>query len=227
MPHDAARHRRQDRGRPRPVRSALLPALTAAAVAVTALMGTAASHEPPTHGPHSPTAGAGTPPPPAPPAPSGGTTASRPDTTGERARVVRLVNTVRSEAGCPALELHPGLTKAAQRHSAHMARTGILSHDGPGGTSLAQRLEDVRYDGRKAAENIARDYPEAESAVAAWMKSRPHRHNILSCAFREIGVGITADDSGGNSGGNSGGDSGYGSGHGSGLWWTQIMGAPR
>jgi uncharacterized protein YkwD len=130
-----------------------------------------------------------------------------PPAEGERAEVVRLVNKLRIAAGCPALAPYPALTEAAQDHSASMARTGRLSHRGPGGRSLVQRLEDVGYVWSQVGENIAYGYPDAAAVVAGWMDSPPHRRNILACGHRDIGVGLAH-------------------GHDT-TWWTQITGAQR
>ncbi|MFD1831672.1 CAP domain-containing protein [Streptomyces desertarenae] len=126
---------------------------------------------------------------------------------GERAEVVRLVNALRAEAGCPGLAPHPALAEAARDHSASMARTGRLSHRGPGGRPLVQRLEDVGYVWSQVGENIAHGYPDATAVVAGWMDSPPHRRNILACGHRDIGVGLAH-------------------GHDT-TWWTQITGARR
>ena len=42
-------------------------------------------------------------------------------------------------------------------------------------------------------ENIAAGQPNPVEVMKAWMKSPGHRANILSCAFRNVGVGIALD----------------------------------
>ena len=112
------------------------------------------------------------------------------------ADVVALTNAHRTTAGCPALEVSPLLTQAAQRHSEDMARNSFMSHTGSDGSTLRSRVDDTGYLWMRLAENIAAGYPTPASVVSAWMNSEGHRNNILNCSLTEIGVAHTyrADD---------------------------------
>lgn len=73
-----------------------------------------------------------------------------------RAQVLKLTNDRRVAAGCPRLKASPALTRAAQRHSADMARHDFFDHTGSNGSTLVDRAENAGYTGWNAlAENIA------------------------------------------------------------------------
>ncbi|MFH8345135.1 CAP domain-containing protein [Streptomyces sp. NPDC018045] len=125
-----------------------------------------------------------------------------------RKAVVRLVNRERAKAGCRPVRAHRTVTKAAQRHSDHMAREGSLSHREHGGSGPGSRLSAVGYDWRRAGENIARGQRGAAEVVQAWAHSPEHQVVLADCAFRHAGVGI-----------NSGTDD-------RGPWWTLLLARP-
>jgi uncharacterized protein YkwD len=117
-----------------------------------------------------------------------------------RAAILCLVNKQRHEAGVPTLDRDKKLQKAAQKHSDRMDGSGCFSHQCPGEGSLEVRLRSVGYLAGglvrwMLGENIGwgpRGQGTPRSVVGAWMNSPGHRANILSGAFREIGVGFAA-----------------------------------
>ncbi|MEU3541175.1 CAP domain-containing protein [Streptomyces paromomycinus] len=125
-----------------------------------------------------------------------------------RTAVIQLVNRERAKAGCRSVRAHRTVTKAAQRHSDHMAREDSLSHRERGGSGPGSRLSAVGYDWRRAGENIARGQRDAAEVVRAWAHSPEHRVVLADCAFRHAGVGI-----------NSGTDD-------RGPWWTLLLARP-
>ncbi|MFD7663134.1 CAP domain-containing protein [Streptomyces sp. NPDC059788] len=130
------------------------------------------------------------------------------DVEATRAAVVRLVNRERARAGCRPVRAHRTVTRAAQRHSDHMARDGSLSHRERGGSGPGSRLSAVGYDWRRAGENIARGQRGAAEVVRAWARSPEHRVVLADCTFRHAGVGVnsgTADR---------------------GPWWTLLLALP-
>ncbi|MFE2136986.1 CAP domain-containing protein [Streptomyces sp. NPDC059466] len=121
------------------------------------------------------------------------------------ARVVALVNRARARAGCPPVSLNAKLSKAARRHSADMANHRNMSHRGSDGSGPGRRIARAGYDWSSYGENVAYGYPTSAAVMAAWMSSPGHRHNILTCEFREIGVGLAQP----------------------GSYWTQDFGTAR
>ncbi|MEV4333696.1 CAP domain-containing protein [Streptomyces sp. NPDC049597] len=110
--------------------------------------------------------------------------------SGDVARVVELVNSERSKAGCSPVTLNEKLSKAAQDHSEDMAAHRNMSHTGSDGSDAGERITRAGYNWSTYGENVAYGYETPESVMAGWMSSPGHRENILNCAFKEIGVGL-------------------------------------
>ncbi|MEV0243124.1 CAP domain-containing protein [Streptomyces sp. NPDC050674] len=137
-------------------------------------------------------------PPPGPARPRGTTTDTRPSPVRDdlAARVVDAVNKQRSQADCGPVRLRSSLNRAAQRHSADMARRQRLTHTGSDGSSPAARMRDAGYHPGHIAENIAAGPGTPEAAVRVWIDSPEHRAIILTCRYIHAGVGV-AQGSGG------------------------------
>ena len=108
-----------------------------------------------------------------------------------------VLNVERTRNNLRPLRLNRRLSRAAQRHSAAMARRNFFSHTSPSGASFVDRIRSTGYlSGARSwavGENIAygsgsRSTPRAIGR--AWMNSPPHRANILSSSFRSIGIGV-------------------------------------
>jgi uncharacterized protein YkwD len=109
--------------------------------------------------------------------------------------VVARMNDVRRAHGLRGLRLNPGLRAAALYHSRDMGRRGYFEHDSISGTPFWRRIERF-YPSRgfrswTVGENLlwATDRYGAAFAVREWMHSPPHRANILSRDWREVGIG--------------------------------------
>jgi len=126
------------------------------------------------------------------------------------AQVLALINQARAQAGLPAYSLSSGLGTSSARHNAVMAAGCGLSHQCPGEPPLGQRETNAGVHWTAAGENIGEGGPVAGSASAiAQMATRitqsmldeqppndGHRENILSRAFRFIGITVTRDSHG-------------------------------
>ncbi|MFJ6793172.1 CAP domain-containing protein [Streptomyces sp. NPDC091268] len=137
---------------------------------------------------------------------SGGSNGSAGGSAAESA-VLALVNKERAAAGCGALSSNSELSSAARAYSDTMARSGVMSHTGPDGSTMTSRVEAAGYGWSRLGENIARGQADAAAVMNAWMNSPGHRANILNCEFREIGIGVHQGDGG--------------------PWWTQDFGTPK
>ncbi|MCF1648726.1 CAP domain-containing protein [Streptomyces indiaensis] len=126
---------------------------------------------------------------------------------GPEAQVLALVNKERAAAGCAPLTANERLTRAADDYSDVMARSGVMSHTGPDGSTMTTRIEAAGYEWSTLGENIAQGQADAASVMKSWMNSPGHRANILNCSFKELGVGVHFGDGG--------------------PWWTQDFGAGR
>jgi uncharacterized protein YkwD len=108
----------------------------------------------------------------------------------ERA-VVRQVNAIRAQHGLRALRRSHGLARAADVKAKEVARTAVLSHSSPDGTSFDQRVRQyvrARTVGETLGYVPARSR-QADRIVQNWMASPSHRAALLSPAFRRVGVG--------------------------------------
>jgi uncharacterized protein YkwD len=108
--------------------------------------------------------------------------------------VLRDINVVRAHYGLPPLRPNAELTAAADVHSREMIRRGFFAHDSADGGVFWRRLL-ARYSTRgyhmwAVGENLVWSSPDlsAQQAVQDWMNSPPHRENLLSPKFREIGL---------------------------------------
>ncbi|MER5433482.1 CAP domain-containing protein [Streptomyces sp. NPDC002588] len=135
----------------------------------------------------------------------GATSASAAPSSGAVARVVALVNSERSKAGCSPVTLNAKLSKAAQEHSTDMAAHKTMSHTGSDGSDPGERITRAGYDWSAYGENVAYGYSTPEQVMAGWMASPGHKRNILTCSFKDIGVGLAQP----------------------GNYWTQDFGTPR
>ncbi|MFJ4333371.1 MULTISPECIES: CAP domain-containing protein [unclassified Streptomyces] len=128
-------------------------------------------------------------------------------TGGAEAQVLALVNQERAAAGCSPVTANDKLTRAADDYSDVMASSGVMSHTGPDGSTMASRVEAAGYQWSTLGENIARGQADAAAVMDSWMNSPGHRANILNCSFKELGVGVHFGDGG--------------------PWWTQDFGTGR
>lgn len=104
--------------------------------------------------------------------------------------VIRLVNEKRKERGLSPLTENGTLSAAARAKGNHMISAGYWAHVAPDGTQPWRFFTNAGYKYRYAGENLARDFADPASAVAAWMASPSHRENMLSPKYKEIGIGV-------------------------------------
>jgi uncharacterized protein YkwD len=91
--------------------------------------------------------------------------------------------------------MHIRLMQAAQVQAQYMAERAKTTHDGPGGTTPAQRVKQQGYDYVQVAENVASGPETPEAVLQGWMHSPPHRQNILG-PFHAIGAARALDTDG-------------------------------
>jgi uncharacterized protein YkwD len=110
-----------------------------------------------------------------------------------------LLNGERADRGLPPLAADAQLAAAASAYAGDLVAGSYFSHTGRDGSDLVDRIRATGYmDGDRpwhVGENLAwgtGGLAAPGAIVQAWMNSPGHRENILSPAFREIGVGIVA-----------------------------------
>jgi uncharacterized protein YkwD len=110
-------------------------------------------------------------------------------------QVAQRVNAVRRWHGLRPLRLARGLKASARSHSRDMALRGYFEHESANGAQFWSRIE--RFYGSRGygrwevGENILWQSGRAPAAeiVREWMGSPGHRENLLSGAWRELGLG--------------------------------------
>jgi uncharacterized protein YkwD len=108
----------------------------------------------------------------------------------ERA-VIHKVNKIRHSHGLRALRRSRALSRAADRKAKEVARSSVLSHSSPDGTSMMSRVRQyvrARTVGETLGYVPVRS-SQADQIVDAWMRSPSHRDALLSPAFRRVGAG--------------------------------------
>jgi uncharacterized protein YkwD len=111
------------------------------------------------------------------------------------AEVVKAHNRARADARLPALATSPKLLQAARHHAQDMAARGKMSHKGSDGSSVVERITAQGYQYRRAGENIAAGHFTIDELMRGWMKSPPHKRNILG-SFSQIGVAYATAENG-------------------------------
>jgi uncharacterized protein YkwD len=97
-----------------------------------------------------------------------------------------------------ALRESAALDRAAQRHSLEMGRLGYFSHSSANGMQFWQRIRHFYpahgYSYWAAGENLVWASPSlsVKGAMRLWIGSPPHRANLLSRQWRQIGISAVA-----------------------------------
>ena len=115
-------------------------------------------------------------------------------------RCFDLTNLQRTRRRLRALAADAALSDAGRRHSEDMLRRRFFAHLNPDGQTPADRIAAaVRRPAWASAENLwMRSGPlpsttllaVIEQAVAQWMTSPAHRHNIMNAVYTHLGIGV-------------------------------------
>lgn len=100
-------------------------------------------------------------------------------------------NDVREEAGLNRLTLDIRLCKAARFHACNMANSRIMSHVLNRSTP-SSRASSFGYP-NAVGENIAYGYFHDDVVRTSWLRSTPHRVNMLSPEWTRVGIGAGAN----------------------------------
>jgi uncharacterized protein YkwD len=118
------------------------------------------------------------------------------------ADIVAHMNAQRGARGLRSLRVSRGLTAAANYHSHQMGLFGFFEHESRNGAPFWRRIARFypsrHYRHWSVGENIFWASPTASgpSTVHEWMMSAPHRDNILTREYREVGVAAVHYSSG-------------------------------
>lgn len=98
-------------------------------------------------------------------------------------------NRERTDQGLPPLKWDDTLARAAHEHALRMAQRNSLSHQFPGEPDLTARATRAGSRFSTIAENVA-EGPSATNIHTQWMKSPPHRSNLLDTELDSVGVAV-------------------------------------
>jgi uncharacterized protein YkwD len=108
-----------------------------------------------------------------------------------------LLNVERRRYHKKRLRPNDKLALAADRHARDMVQNHYFSHDAPSGQDFVERIKATHYIPPGSSWSLGENLAWGESSMAtprqivgAWMASPPHRANILTAAFREIGIAV-------------------------------------
>jgi uncharacterized protein YkwD len=110
------------------------------------------------------------------------------------AQVLAGINDLRRSQGLAPLRASPALDAAAYEQSVSMAEHGFFGHESYNGSPFWRRVA-TKYATRsrswRVGENLIWRSPElsARAALELWLASPEHRKNLLTPAWREIGLG--------------------------------------
>jgi uncharacterized protein YkwD len=133
--------------------------------------------------------------------------------------ILQLTNEARAVAracggqsfpAAPPLTWEASLAAAALAHSRDMAQRNYFSHTGRDGARVGERASRAGYDWRRVGENIATGQGSPARALAGWLASPSHCANLMNAAFTQMGAAYAVDR-----------DSDTG------IYWTQVLAAPR
>lgn len=102
--------------------------------------------------------------------------------------LIALTNNERAANGLPSLTWNAELSASASAKARHMCANGYWAHTAPDGTTPWTFMNQAHYSYVAAGENLAKDFTDDNTTVAAWMASPGHRANILKTAFSDIGI---------------------------------------
>ena len=133
--------------------------------------------------------------------------------------IFEKVNQVREKAGLNPLKYNANLAEVALGHSADMVKREYFSHYNPEGEGPVKRVKDAGFEDKlsadgnfyfSVAENIGyvkpgyisslnnmrverTPYSLGVAQVRMWIRSKPHKKNMLSKDYEETGIGVAVD----------------------------------
>ena len=108
--------------------------------------------------------------------------------------VLVAINDFRARHHLAPLRLSRPLSAAADAHSLAMARRGFFAHESADGSAFWKRVRrfytDRGFSRWSVGENLLWSSPDVDAAGALemWLNSPPHRKNLLTPGWREIGL---------------------------------------
>lgn len=103
---------------------------------------------------------------------------------------VKETNATRASYGLSQLSVNPALVSAAVAKGNNMCADQYWAHISPSGLTPWVFMKNAGYKYAVAGENLARDFSDTPSMVAAWMASPTHKANMVNAKYKEIGIAV-------------------------------------
>jgi len=113
---------------------------------------------------------------------------------GTTAGIAAAINGVRADHGLRRLSTSTRLARAARAHARSMGKKGYFSHSTLGGGDMGHRLQSYYPSsgrGKYAVGEVLywrQGHVAPADVTSAWLESPPHRADLLSSRWRELGV---------------------------------------
>ncbi len=104
-----------------------------------------------------------------------------------RTKLINMLNKERRKYGYASFDKNSLLHQAAQKRAKELSDR--FSHTRPNGYKWTSAIS-MKYDFKRAAENIARDFATPQQVTDAWMDKASTKAKIISKNYNEIGVGV-------------------------------------
>lgn len=114
---------------------------------------------------------------------------ARPQGNSPEAILLNAANHERAAIGLPAFQWDANLAAAARIHAQQMAQRNTLSHQFSGEQPLQVRAMEAGARFSVIAENVA-EGPTPQGLHSQWMRSAPHRANLLDRDLNSIGIAV-------------------------------------
>ncbi|MDP3998058.1 MAG: CAP domain-containing protein [bacterium] len=112
-------------------------------------------------------------------------------------QLLSFTNQKRVAAGLEPLTLDPQLSQAAAGKAQDMFGKDYWAHNSPDDLTPWVFIKNAGYDYFYAGENLAKNFPNSQGVVDAWMASPGHRTNLLKPEYRDIGFAVVNGKIGG------------------------------
>lgn len=99
-------------------------------------------------------------------------------------------NQYRVSRGLQELVVNEKLSQAATLKARDMVTNDYWAHTSPTNVTPWKWLEEVGYEYSMAGENLAKNFPDSDTTISAWMDSTSHRENMLNPQYSEVGFAI-------------------------------------
>ncbi len=106
--------------------------------------------------------------------------------------IINQTNVYRASKGLKPLSVDSSLQKAAEQMGSDMKTKGYFSHTTPDGKDYISFIPNKNAY-LKMGQNLAQDFPDATSTMAAWKASPAHNQNLIDDSFTRTGVAIVGN----------------------------------